>query len=103
MVSCDQASSPGHVLYDDRRIAWNMFPYMARQNPRIGVEPAPGREPDNYANDLTLEKGFLGEDSSGPRTKKPNNGGNEAPKSPNHNFPSFFQPRPDKLLDTARF
>jgi hypothetical protein len=54
MVGRYQMSCAGHILYDDRRISWDMAPHVPGNDSRIGIESTSGRGPDNEPYRLTL-------------------------------------------------
>jgi hypothetical protein len=62
VVGCNQASSPGHILYGHAGIAGNVLAHMTRQRPCVGVETSSGRKTDDNADRLTFVKWLLSED-----------------------------------------
>lgn len=59
VIRRDQAARPGHVFNTNGRIAGNMFHNMARDRPRVGIEPAAGREADDDTDGFACKKPIL--------------------------------------------
>ena len=53
MVGGDHAAGARHVIDDERWIAGDMFPQMARQGARVNIEPPAGGKADDDPHRLT--------------------------------------------------
>lgn len=59
MIGGDHTSCASHVLDQDRRGAGDVLAHVPANRAGIGVEAATGREADDDANSLAVEKFFL--------------------------------------------
>src|SRR5688572_19213710 len=54
VVRRNQAARPSHAFNANRWAARDIFADMARDRPRVGIEPAAGRKADDDANGFAL-------------------------------------------------
>jgi hypothetical protein len=69
MVGGNLAAGTGHVLYNDSRVAGNVFTHVARDDAGIRVEAASGGKTDNQPNHLVFVIRFLSQCLTGGERK----------------------------------